>query len=231
MTEHLHVDTQNALFIVTAAGTPVRTLSLDVCAERIKQYAEALGVPEPHFTRGSPEQYAAYEVYEEAVADKHLTRVFYEPGTPAQVVAILETFRSTQEPLRLFIGDPDTGEDFLLGLSPGVIRESDAAIRRPRLHHPGCEVGIPLLTRHVLRIVSMKTKKELYRHPRYQAPSLEVVALETAVMIEALTGMPEPHSAFVRRIGDEDSVVGWFDNPEIAQCHADFLMGLRHDID
>lgn len=125
-----------------------------------------------------PEEYgtiAAYKRYRRAVEAWSLSvlsrSTYFQPGTDRSVRKVLEKFRGTNELLRLFYGDPDTGLDWCEENEVvGHIGRSTGPMRVPLLVEAGESGGSAILSSKVLRIIRVSDGKEHYRHPKYQLP-------------------------------------------------------------
>lgn len=125
-------------------------------------------------TRAQYEQYATLLGMYRQVQDPE---TWFDARTPKAVQDVLESYRSTGRPLRLFLGDPKTGRDWLEESDcVGKIERSLGPMRAPIIleRHKNC--GPAILTDCVVRILDASTGAELYRHPTYSQPMMRLVA-------------------------------------------------------
>jgi hypothetical protein len=95
---------------------------------------------------------------------------FYQDGTPDKVKTILEKHCRKGTRIRVFLGDPDTGEDALEEFGVyGTIGRTMGPIKIVILG------GNPIETRRVVKIVNVDTGSVLYSHPDYHLPTPIVV--------------------------------------------------------
>ena len=124
-------------------------------------------------------QLCGYEKYKSVLGlwckSPAAAHTYFDPGTLPKVSAILEACRKTDRQLRLFLGDPETGRDWMEEHDTvGRIGRSMGPMKVPLLITDGEMGGGAILTSCVLRIIDASTLKELYRHPKFQEPNLSV---------------------------------------------------------
>jgi hypothetical protein len=147
-------------------------LGFDVVFKRLLQYARMLGLPSPvEHEVGTSAQFAAYQVAERAYIATRPTETLYDPDTLPEVRKLLEAYRKSGAKVRIFLGDALTGQDWLNECDVyGRIGRSTGPLKVPLLVEPGEHGGSAILTACIVRIVDGKTRKDVWRHPRYQAP-------------------------------------------------------------
>ncbi|WP_018949006.1 hypothetical protein [Thioalkalivibrio sp. ALMg11] len=163
-------DTQR-LFVIPA-GTGYSCLGFDVCYERARELASALGQPAPRpEERGTIEQYMEYQALVDQ-ARNHDLGTWFEPGTPDGVKTALESARKRGVRVRLFLGDSTTGRDWIEEWDVmGTVSRSLGPLKTPILiANSRSYGGGAILTRHVVRIVEIESRREVYRHPSYYLP-------------------------------------------------------------
>jgi hypothetical protein len=102
-------------------------------------------------------------------------RTYFDPGTHPEVCRILERARKSGVQLRLFLGDTQTGRDWMEENDVvGRIGRSTGQMKVPLLIPKHDIYGSAILTACVVRIVEATTMRELYRHSKYQTPNLTV---------------------------------------------------------
>lgn len=121
-----------------------------------------------------------YERYQQACAawGNSVLRntTWFAPGTDDKVRRVLERYRqhSPRKLLRIFLGDPQTGRDWM-GESDvvGFVGRSSGAMKVPLLIEPGESGGCAILTASIVRIMDADGR-ELYRVPNYQVPNVSL---------------------------------------------------------
>lgn len=154
----------------------VGTLGFDVVFKRIQQYARKLGLalPDPHAI-GTLQQYAQYREVEAAYIATKPSETLFDPDTPFEVQHILEQYRKSKKPLRLFYGDRLTGNDWMEENDVvGRIGRSTGPIHVALLLARNDNGGGAILTSSIVRILDATTRRELYRHANYQLPQLRM---------------------------------------------------------
>lgn len=153
-------------------------LGFDVVFRRLAQYAKSLGRTLPSSAGiGKKEQYQEYLAAESAFIATNPQNTQFDPDTPVAVQAYLEAYRKSGSKVRLFFGNPETGKDWLSEWDVvGRIGRSMGPLKVALLVPAGEDGGGAILTSNVLRIVDFSTKREVYRHANYKAPTFEVKA-------------------------------------------------------
>ena len=96
--------------------------------------------------------------------------------TPDDVMRILDALCHTGIRVRLVLGDTDTGKEWLEECDVMGYIGMTTGIRSPILLHSRLSMGGGLIsTDRILRILDVKTKRELYRHPRYKPATWTMV--------------------------------------------------------
>lgn len=124
-------------------------------------------------------QISGYEKYQQVLAlwckSAAAKQTYFAPGTALKVRDILESARKTGRELRLFIGDTETGRDWMGEHDRvGRIGRSMGPMKVPLLIGKDEFGGGAILTDCIVRIIDADTLSELYRHPKYQEPNLTV---------------------------------------------------------
>jgi hypothetical protein len=136
----------------------------------------------------------------------------YHADTPVPVIELLEQLRQSRRKIRLFYGDPETGQswneehDII-----GCIGRSTGSIKVPLLVEPG-EIGGPALLDHcIIRIDT--PRKVLYQHAAFRVGDVILVQ-------GALQRLPW-------EIWIDDFVQARFQSKLEAQQYRDFMQGQR----
>lgn len=124
-------------------------------------------------------QVSGYRKYQRAVQawcdSPQSKQTYFDPHTPAKVRQILERYRLSGSRIRLVRGDPQTGRDWVEENDlVGTIGRSMGPMRVPLLISAGEYSGGAILTACIVRLIDWDTQRELYRHPSYQAPAIEL---------------------------------------------------------
>ncbi len=155
-------------------GFDVVLRELRLIASRIKGFewiAEAMAKVE----RGSME---AYELYQRALAEMKAKGIrsptWFAEGTSPKVIRVLEQCRNSGNTVRVWFGDPATGRDELSQFEVyGRSGRSGGTIRAPLLCTETYGGGM-IFTDRILRIVDVRSRKELYRHRKWHLPEIEL---------------------------------------------------------
>jgi len=148
------------------------------CFGVTKRIAELIDLPEPDIGEiGTLEQYEQYWAYHDQFGKSPLSKnTWFTPGTPEGVCKALDRARVEGLRIRVWLGDQETGEDWLIAEdSIGYVgrKDADEVFRRPLfLRSRLSKKGPELRTQEIIRIMAIKDKKELYRHPQYHMPKL-----------------------------------------------------------
>jgi hypothetical protein len=108
----------------------------------------------------------------------------YRKATPQAVIEVLERARQSRrtgrpQRLRVFYGNPRNGRDALHmcafdGLT-GYVGRATGNFKTVLMVHNSRSLGGDHITdHHIVKIVDTRTKRVLYKHPRYYQPHLEV---------------------------------------------------------
>lgn len=167
------INPEHRLFVIRHQGGGFTSLGFDVVFKRLRQYAKLLGLAMPdEAQKGQLVQYEQYLQAEKAYCASNPNATLYDPDTPAAVERILEQYRQTGKQLRLFLGDRKTGRVWLEEFDViGRISRSTGPIKVPLLVGAGEDGGPAILTHCIVRIIDIKSKQEVYRHPTYSEPT------------------------------------------------------------
>ena len=106
----------------------------------------------------------------------------YHEETPAKVRHVLETARLRGTWIRVYYGDPDTGRCWNDEHDVyGYVGRSTGTKKIPLLLHNTRSIGGGGILDHcIVRIVTAKGKRELYRHPDFRLPKMTIAPLSEA---------------------------------------------------
>lgn len=102
----------------------------------------------------------------------------YHDDTPEKVIDALEYARVSQQRVRIFYGDAETGRDWLEEWDvTGYIGRSYGPRHIPLLIHSNRSHGGGALLDHcILKVVLTRSKRVLYQAKNYQPPNLAISA-------------------------------------------------------
>jgi hypothetical protein len=115
---------------------------------------------------------AGYDKYKAAVSawaqSAQSKKTYFEPNTPPAVIKVLETYREEQNPIRLFLGDAQTGQDWYEENDVvGYIGRSTGMMKVPLLVEPGEHGGCAILCASIVKIMDVVSEAVLWEHPTY----------------------------------------------------------------
>jgi len=169
-----------------------------------------------NFTASDYGQISGYEKYLQACqlwTSKFSNLTYFDPFTSPEVQRVLELYRHSRKPVRIFMGDTETGRDWMEENDVvGTIGRSSGSMKVPLLVPKGENGGCAILTACVLRIIDATTLKEVYVHPKYQAPDLSVQP-DTSVR------------KYTFRVDRDDQVQARFRTREQAYGYVAFMLG------
>lgn len=155
---------------------------------------------------GTLEQYQQYRALLAGYSKLEDNKTWFDARTPKKVQTALEEARKSGDRLRIFSGNPDTGRDWMEEFDTiGTIGRSMGPMKSPLLIAEGEYGGPALLTHCILRIVNLSTGEELYRHPKYHTPKMELTEAASydkvegythCVKVEGKDGVMETHANF-----------------------------------
>lgn len=204
---NMTINAEQRLFVLKSGGG-FTCLGFDVVFKRLKQYAQLLRRPQPNVAEiGTPAQYQQYLEAENAYIATRPTNTFFDPDTAPEVQRILEAYRLSGRTLRVFLGDAQTGRDWLDEHDvTGTIGRSMGPIKIPLLVPKGKDGGCGLLTACIVRLVDATSMREVYRHPGYHLPTFDIVPCTDAKgFVEAVLVKGEIHARFRK----EGQAVKW----------------------
>lgn len=166
---------QQRLFVIPSGGG-YSCLGFDVAFKRLRQYAQLLGLAAPDPEKvGTLEQYREYETVSAKLCAARPQQTIFDPETAPEVQRLLEHYRVTREPVRIFYGCTETGRDWLDEYDVyGTIGRSTGPIKVPLMVSARSSGGPAILSACIVRMVDGKTKRQVYRHPLYQMPLFKV---------------------------------------------------------
>lgn len=229
MTITVSLNPQQQLFVLSTSNS-VSCMGFQVLFEQASELARRLAKAgrrlfEPKASEiGTLAQYEQYQTLMKEYAQIQDHKTWFDSRTPKKVQSVLEAARKSGDRLRIFLGDTETGRDWLDEFDTiGAIGRSAGAMKVPLLIAGGYG-GPAILTDAIVRIVNPDTGEELYRHPKYHLPKMvlkEAADFDQAegythsIQVEGQTGVLETHANFKSQA-------------EAAHWLA-FMSGLSHD--
>jgi hypothetical protein len=138
----------------------------------------------------------------------------YEAGTPPEISGIIDQEMDSNNRLRLFYGNTETGNDWNEEFHTiGYVSRSSGKVKVPiLLPHADSKKGITILTTHIVKIIKINNSRRgsdvvLYQHPEYSPGRIE-----RSGNIVFRNGIS--HAKFL--------------SPKKAQQYVEFLLGINH---
>jgi len=102
---------------------------------------------------------------------------WFNAQTPKEVRKILEAARRNGDTLRIFYGHRESGLDWMEQHDVlGRIGRSTGILKVPLLlTHESSTGGPSILDSSIVRIINVSDEEEVYRHPLYHQPKIEIV--------------------------------------------------------
>lgn len=130
---------------------------------------------------GTKNQFEQYSALMRMYHQTRDTATWYDERTPAAVRQVLERYRGTGRKVRLFLGSPETGKDWMEEYGVvGSIDRSTGPMRIPTLLESRSNCGGVILTHCIVRIKDADSNVELYRHPQYHQSELRLAAADSS---------------------------------------------------
>lgn len=188
------INQEQRLFVIPS-GEGYSCLGFDVVFRKLKQIVSTLdlSLPVNEEEVGTMAQYALYQKAVSVAAGANLKETWFDPDTPFEVRRILERYRNSGKTLRIFYGDTKTGRDWLEENDVlGEIHRSSGIFKVPLMVEPGGSGGPAMLDGCIVRMIDGKTGRELYRHPLYRLPEMEIRSTD------GITEMGYTHGVWVK---------------------------------
>lgn len=102
---------------------------------------------------------------------------YYDKETPDALIEVLERARANKTRLKIYLGDNETGKDWMEEDSKmGKVGRSTGPIKIPLLikNLPSTGGGA-ILTQCIVKIVTSPQRVLLYQHPKYYQPEMRIV--------------------------------------------------------
>ncbi len=172
------VNHQQELFVVPAAHG-VSTLGFEYVFGQLKQLVARLNLPITvrEDEKGTIGQYADYQRAIGEARKANLKETWFHLNTPVDVCRILERYRKSGSPIRIFYGDTETGRDWLEENDVvGIVARSCGIFKVPILLASGESWGNGILDQCIVKLMDTAFRKVLWIHSKYQAPVMQIMA-------------------------------------------------------
>ena len=192
------VNHQQELFVVPA-GQGVSTLGFEYVFGQLKQLVARLNLPITvrEDEKGTIGQYADYQRAIGEARKANLKETWFHLNTPVEVRRILERYRKSGNPIRIFYGDTETGRDWLEENDVvGIVARSCGIFKVPLLLASGEAWGNGILDHCIVRLMDTGSRRVLWTHPKYQAPVMQIAAERQGSYTHAVFVSDELHARF-----------------------------------
>ena len=168
--ESVTLNREQRLYVI-ADGGGFSCLGFDNARGHADQIARRLRQPDLAFTDEDADTLAGYRKYQAATRAWGLSALthdtYFDPGTHAEVIKVLEACRKTRRQVRLVYGDTRNGQPWFAEFDVvGRIGRSTGWLKVPLLTEAGDIGGGAILTACLLCIINWQTGAALYTHPR-----------------------------------------------------------------
>jgi hypothetical protein len=170
------INAEQKLFVIPS-GSGYSTWGFENCYNETFQLAQKLNMPLPLQSQiGTIEQYNQHRAMIDHVAKNGIDLgTWFNLKTDPVVKHVIEEYLRSQRPVRIFYGDTDTGKVWLEEHDVyGRIGRSTGFLKIPLMIVGNSSGGCGLLDACIVRIVDGESKREVYRHPKYQEPKFEI---------------------------------------------------------
>lgn len=178
MVKPVTLNVERGLYVIPC-GDGYTCFGFENCFRDVVDLCQKLGRDVPADSmKGTLECYALHgTLVSEFARSPKSQRTWFTPGTDPKVSEILERYRKNDGLLRIFNGDPTTGEDWCSENDVvGLVGRSTGVMKVPLLLTPGEHWGDAISTNGIVRIMDANSNKELYRCKNYQVPNLRLAA-------------------------------------------------------
>lgn len=180
------INQEQRLFVIPS-GEGYSCMGFDNVFKKLKQIVEFLYLKDEwgllwqvdENEKGTIAQYALYLKAVSEVAKANIKDTWFDPDTPFEVRRVLERYRRSENTLRIFYGDTKTGRDWMEENEVrGRVGRSNGIFKVPLMVEPGESGGPAMLDSCIVRMQDGRTGRELYRHPLYNLPEMEIRSTE-----------------------------------------------------
>lgn len=155
------------------------TLSFDVAFEQTRLLALRLGRPALapfEAERGTLALLDKRAALLEIAANANCLGTWFAADTPHLVQRTIDRLIHTEEAVRIFYGDPNSGRANTDEYGTiGRVHRSAGVLRVPLLIEEDEPGGVPINDARIVRIVRLGDGRNLYRHPGFHVPTMLIV--------------------------------------------------------
>lgn len=190
----ISIDKERRLFVIPC-GSGYSCMGFEYVAKQLQTLSQALlkfGINIGEIIQEQIGTLNQYEQYRRAIGliGNHNLGTWFDPDTPKKVRAILERYRKSDEKIRIFYGNGETGLDWMEEFDVvGRVGRSGGVTKVPLLIEDGECGGPAMLDQCIVRLIDAASRKELYRHPSYHQGLMEIRPAEC--------GAPYSHGVWV----------------------------------
>lgn len=193
-------------------------LSFNHCFDYLVQFSEMLHLPHPDpKEKGTVYQYEQYWVYKcRYEISPENKNTWFEPNTLPGIRAALDAARIKGRRVRLWMGDTYTGEDWMEYEDVvGYIGRTYGPMKMPTLLKSRLsKKGLILSTIDLVRIMDVKSRKDLYKHPKFHT-------------LGFVSGKDDYKAAPFTLLDRQGNIVTRFPAPKARECWLEFIRGER----
>ena len=166
------LNAERKLYVLNT-GDGCSCLGFDVLKDRTADFAKKLKrkdlepIDQDYGTLKGYEKYsAAVEAWRQSTMSNH---TYFEPNTASKVANILEHYRKERKPIRLFLGNTETGQDWYEENDVvGYVGRSCGTKKVPLLIDPGENGGTAILCSSIVKLMDVQGNDVLWTHPKYK---------------------------------------------------------------
>lgn len=204
----ISINQEQRLFVIPS-GDGYSCFGFDNCFKEAQAMAKIMGLNEQmpmESETGTLKQYEQHAALIRQFSSHPASgQTWFNPDTPEVVRTTLERARLQRSRLRIFYGDTGTGRDWLNEYDVvGTIGRSSGITKIPLMIANERSSGGPgILDSCIVRIIDCSSRRELYRHPLYQAPAFELFPSDKPGYESAVQVNGETHARFKKRASAE----------------------------
>lgn len=201
------INQEQRLFVIPS-GDGYSCLGFDNVFKKLKQIVATLGLslPVDESEKGTMAQYALYKKAVAEASKANIKETWFDQETPVEVRRVLERYRKSRDLLRIFYGNTETGRDWMEeNEMKGFVGRSTGIFKVPLMVEEGEPGGTAMLDHCIVRMQDGMTGRELYRHPSYHLPEIEIrstdgitVSWHQAKLPKLLSEMGYTHGVWVK---------------------------------
>jgi len=189
---------EQQLFVVPT-GRGCSTLGFEYVFKQLKQLVARLdiSITVREDEKGTIGQYADYQRAITEAGRANLKETWFHLETPFEVRRILERYRKSRKPIRVFYGDRETGRDWLEENDvTGIVARTSGIFKVPILLKIGETWGTSILDHCIVKLMDVEDRRVLWVHLQYQAPVMSIVTDRHGIYTHAVIVDGELHAHF-----------------------------------